>query len=151
MDPLLDRVSETLIDLGIHVTRGPGSVPGLVTEFPRKDQERYLQDVDVLLVSSRWRLSTAALENSTRLRGVVAPTIGVEAIDIDHATKLGILVGHGAIAQNYESMAEAALMLMLNLMYQLRAVEGVMNGLVDRKSTRLNSSHIQKSRMPSSA
>ena len=35
---------------------------------------------------------------------------------------------------------------------QIRAiVDGVAEALADRKSTRLNSSHIQKSRMPSSA
>ena len=37
----------------------------------------------------------------------------------------------------------------------LHTLEGLrahgMNGIVDRKSTRLNSSHTQKSRMPSSA
>ena len=32
-----------------------------------------------------------------------------------------------------------------------RVIEVVKGGLIDRKSTRLNSSHIQKSRMPSSA
>ena len=38
-----------------------------------------------------------------------------------------------------------------NLATPTVAIEQMMNGVQDRKSTRLNSSHIQKSRMPSSA
>ncbi|MDO8774433.1 MAG: hypothetical protein Q7K57_38110 [Burkholderiaceae bacterium] len=47
------------------------------------------------MVSSRWRVPAALLERSTRLRGLIAPSIGVETIDVNSATELGILIAHG--------------------------------------------------------
>ena len=68
------------------------------------------------------------MQSSKNLRIVAKYTIGVDDVDVDAATELGILVTHSPTESNWGGVAEG-----------------------DRKSTRLNSSHIQKSRMPSSA
>ena len=54
-----------------------------------------------------------------------------DTVELDRAGALTLLVGLGEIAQ------------------QITAVELIAGG--DRKSTRLNSSHVKRSRMPSSA
>ena len=53
------------------------------------------------------------LERAPRLRAVVTPWIGVEGIDVAAATALGIVVANGQVPENYLSMAEATIMLVL--------------------------------------
>ena len=54
-----------------------------------------------------------------RLKGIVFPTIGVEALDLAAADAAGLAVGNGATAEAIESMAEANVMLMAALMLDL--------------------------------
>jgi D-3-phosphoglycerate dehydrogenase len=63
------------------------------------------------------------LESAPRLSAVVTPSIGVETVDVEAASDLGILVANGAVPENHVSMAEASVMLMLNLFYGLRTTE----------------------------
>lgn len=55
----------------------------------------------------------ALLERAPKLRAVVTPWIGVEGIDVAAATALGIVVANGQVPENYLSMAEATIMLVL--------------------------------------
>jgi D-3-phosphoglycerate dehydrogenase len=55
------------------------------------------------------------LAASPRVRVVTSPIIGVEYIDVAAATDLGIVVAHGSIAENFEGMAEAGVMLVAAL------------------------------------
>ena len=50
-----------------------------------------------------------------------------------------------------EQLTSVALAVQRQDPLNLEALSAVATGIADRKSTRLNSSHIQKSRMPSSA
>lgn len=56
-------------------------------------------------------LPRAVLEASPRARVVTSPIIGVDHIDVAAASDLGVLVAHGAMAENFEGMAEAGVML----------------------------------------
>ena len=64
-------------------------------------------------------LGARELGAALRLRGIVSPTIGYEWIDEDAASALGIAVANGAVPENRESMAEAAVLLMLAALYDL--------------------------------
>jgi phosphoglycerate dehydrogenase-like enzyme len=66
-----------------------------VDEFPKyRYQEAELIDLagdsDILLVTTRDRVTRSIMEACTNLRGVVKGSIGVEKIDIKAATDLGI-------------------------------------------------------------
>jgi phosphoglycerate dehydrogenase-like enzyme len=61
----------------------------------------------------------SVLERSQRARLVVSQIIGTEFIDVDAATELGILVAHGAMAENFDGMAEAGVMLIAALRKRL--------------------------------
>ena len=54
-----------------------------------------------------------------RLKGIVFPTIGVEALDLAAADAAGLAVGNGATVEAIESMAEANVMLMAALLLDL--------------------------------
>jgi phosphoglycerate dehydrogenase-like enzyme len=66
------------------------------------------------------------MEAAPRLRAIVNPTIGLESIDLPAASELGIIVGHGATPQNFLSMAESTVMLMLMMLYQPMATQDVL-------------------------
>ncbi len=65
-----------------------------------------------------------------RLRAIVSPLLGHEWIDIPEATRRGIPVVNGEVAENRESMAEATIMLLLVLLYQLRETEAQLRVLL---------------------
>jgi len=56
-------------------------------------------------------LPREVLEASPRLRVITSPIIGVDHIDVGAASDLGVLVAHGAMAENFDGMAEAGVML----------------------------------------
>jgi phosphoglycerate dehydrogenase-like enzyme len=60
------------------------------------------------------------------LRAVMSPVTGTDGIDEAAATDLGIIVGNGQIPENYESMAEATVMLILACLYDLHGSEAVL-------------------------
>ncbi|MDR5836055.1 NAD(P)-dependent oxidoreductase [Caballeronia sp. LZ034LL] len=85
-------------------------------------------DVDVAVFSSRSRCPRALIDAAPRLRGIVAPTVGTETIDVAAASARGVLVGHGATQENVVSMAEATVMLMLSMLYRPDHTQQVLRG-----------------------
>jgi phosphoglycerate dehydrogenase-like enzyme len=64
-------------------------------------------------------LPRAVLERAPRTRVIASSIIGTEMIDVAAATDLGIVVAHGAVAENYDGMAEAGVMLIAALLKDL--------------------------------
>jgi len=54
-----------------------------------------------------------------RLRAVVSTVIGVDTIDLDAANDLGLIVGHGAMPENFLGVSEATVMLIAALLLDL--------------------------------
>jgi phosphoglycerate dehydrogenase-like enzyme len=66
-----------------------------------------------VLYGNGYRCTRPLLETAPRLRAVVNPWIGMEGFDIAAATALGIVVANGQVPENYLSVAEATIMLIL--------------------------------------
>ncbi len=103
-----------------------------VDEFPKyryQDAELIdlVTDSDILLVTSRDRVPEAIMEACENLRGVVKGSIGVETIDINAATDLGILVCNSPALENFTGLAEAVVGLMVILMKRLKLNEQVLH------------------------
>lgn len=71
------------------------------------------------------------------LRAIISPTIGYEWIDLEAATALDILVVNGEVPENYQSMAEAAVMLILASLYDLHGAEAELRGAGKRIQPRM--------------
>src|SRR5579864_7201311 len=70
------------------------------------------------------------LEYAPRLRAVITPWIGVEGIDVAAATALGIVVANGQVPENYLSMAEATIMLVLACLHNFpEKIDALRNNL----------------------
>jgi D-3-phosphoglycerate dehydrogenase len=66
-----------------------------------------------ILYGSGFPCTRTLLEEAPQLRAVISPWIGVEGIDIAAASALGIVVANGQVPENYLSVAEATIMLIL--------------------------------------
>ena len=106
----------------------PGSLeadmPGLVARCEIRltnaldgpDLASELADAEVL-VARRDYVGRASIASAARLRGIVTPGVGVEKVDLEAATGLGIVVANSP--GNSVTVAESALLLMLALAKQL--------------------------------
>ncbi len=57
------------------------------------------------------------------LRAIVTPSLGYEGIDISAATRRKISFANGRVAENFESVAEAAMLFMLMALYRIKDAE----------------------------
>jgi phosphoglycerate dehydrogenase-like enzyme len=78
-----------------------------------------LADIDVVLSMSGIELSEDQLDRLPRLRGLVSMVTGVEGVDRAAATGRSIVIANGHTPENYESMAEATILLILAGLYDL--------------------------------
>jgi len=129
LDPALDAIADALVQRGIKVIRGPQSIPGEKYTYPPESHADLFGQCDVLMFSSRSVGSRDTMLAASCCRAIVNPTIGLETVDLAAADELGIVVGHGAVPENYLGIAEAAVMLMLALRYGLHASEAVLQGI----------------------
>ena len=71
-------------------------------------------------------ITREVMTSMPKLRAVMSPVTGTDGIDEAAATELGVIVGNGQIPENYESMAEATIMLILACLYDLRESEAIL-------------------------
>jgi phosphoglycerate dehydrogenase-like enzyme len=132
LNEIFDQVTTMLQSQGIEVVRGPATTPGKKLVYPKELYTELFSQAEVMMFSSRSICSRDIMLAAPRLRGIVNPTIGVETVDLDAASELGILVGHGAIPEIFLSMAESTVMLMLMLLYNPKTTEEVLRGVRPR-------------------
>ena len=123
LEDVLDIAAEKLLALGWNVVRGPEITPGVPFRLTADQRQAMLEDADIIVASSRSRLSAEDLDTSPRLRALVFPTIGVDAVDLAACADRGLIVANGATPENFLAMSEATVMLMLVLLYRLHESE----------------------------
>lgn len=119
--PLLDGTAESLAREGHEVIRGPRNVVGQIKHYTAAERASLLNDADVAVFTARHACSRALMADAARLRGVCYPVTGIETLDLAAANELGLIVGHGAVQDNVMGMAEATVMLMLMLIYEVQS------------------------------
>jgi phosphoglycerate dehydrogenase-like enzyme len=112
--PCLDPVTDQLAANGLHVQRPDTLAPS---------DWHQLAKADVVVLTPRTQFTAAHIAAATQLKGIVFPTIGVEALDLAAATGHGIAIGFGATTEAIESMAEANALLIAALLLDLKGKE----------------------------
>lgn len=115
-----DFVRKELQEAGCELVLGQSD-----EEFP---EHRYtdqaltelIGDSDILLVPTRDAVRRAVMAACPRLRAVVKGSIGVEKIDVEAASELGILVCNSPAPENFIGLAEATVGLIVNLFKRLK-------------------------------
>jgi phosphoglycerate dehydrogenase-like enzyme len=123
--PLLTSVSDALRARGHTVLRGPPNEVGKIRRYAADELPSLFGQADIAIFTGRHQCSREVMTAAPRLRGVCFPFTGVETIDLEAANELGIVVGHGAVRGNVVGMAEATLMLMLMLVYDVQTNIGL--------------------------
>src|SRR2546422_1277776 len=118
-DRLGDQLTALLEEAGCQVVRGPQPRPPALTVFPKEEWPRWFGETDVLVVSPRDVCSREVMLAAPRLRAVVSTVIGVDTIDLDAANDMGLIVGHGAMPENFLGVSEATVMLIAALLLDL--------------------------------
>lgn len=128
-DFLGDRVASSLETSGCAVVRGPRPSPGrLMPALAVGDWERVLPVAECIVVSPRDSCTREMILKADRLRGIVSTVIGVDTIDMDAVEERGLVVGHGAMPENYVGVAEATVMFIAALSLELRRKEALIRG-----------------------
>jgi D-3-phosphoglycerate dehydrogenase len=122
-DRLGDQVTTLLEAAGCQVIRGPKPNPPALTVFPRGEWPRLFSETDAMVVSPRDLCPKEVMAAAPRLRAVVSAVIGVDTIDMEAANELGLIVGHGAMPENYLGVAESTVMLIAALLLDLHGKE----------------------------
>jgi phosphoglycerate dehydrogenase-like enzyme len=113
---LFSDVAARLGKLGI-ATRQYESAQACIADVKNRCQ------ADAMLAMHDFPLTREFLLSMPALRGVLSFVTGTEGYDEPAATDLGIVVANGQIPENFHSMAEATIMLMLAAFYDLRGAE----------------------------
>jgi D-3-phosphoglycerate dehydrogenase len=125
-DRLGDQLTNLLEAEGCQVIRGPKPNPPALTLIPEADWPQLFSETDVIVVSPRDVCSREVMEAAPRLRGVVSGVIGVDTIDMEAANDLGLIVGHGAMPENYLGVSESTVMLIAALCLDLHGKETIL-------------------------
>jgi D-3-phosphoglycerate dehydrogenase len=120
---LMDDIAIELRKRQIEVIRGRMATPPALTEYAREEWPALFGRADAMVITVRTRAPRALLESAPRLRGVVFPTIGTEAVDLADAHELGLIIGHGPTQENLIGMAESTVMLIAALFLDLPGKE----------------------------
>ncbi|MCB2006404.1 MAG: hypothetical protein KDH93_15415 [Rhodoferax sp.] len=135
LDAMLERLAQAMTEAGHRVIRGEPVAPGQVRMMKLGSSDvATLAQADVAVLTGRTPISEDGLAACHRLRGVVAPSIGVDFIDLHMASRLGVLVTNGATVECVVSTAEATVMLMLMLLYRPDWSQQVLQGTRERPS-----------------
>ena len=92
-----------------------------LTDFSRfaRESAELMKDAAAFITISNFPCDRALMEKGPRLLGIVSPFIGTEGIDEAAATELGIIVANGQVPENFLSMSESTVMLILASTYSL--------------------------------
>lgn len=108
--------SSCSIRFGPPPSEGPAG-----TRFSPDEIARYFGDVDAIVVGTGETISDDVVAGARRLSMVCCYYIGTEFIDVAACTARGVVVGFGAVPDNYLGVAEAIVMLATALMKELPA------------------------------
>jgi D-3-phosphoglycerate dehydrogenase len=84
-----------------------------------RDCTAVLASAAVLVAVSNFPCTRALMVRAPQLRALVSPFIGTEGFDEAAATALGIIVANGQVPENFLSMAESTILLILASLYSL--------------------------------
>lgn len=123
-DWISDVLANAIEDnIDCEIIRGPAAQPPQAKVYDPADYEELFGRTDYIVASPMSVISREIMESAPRLKGILSPVIGVESIDVDAATELGIAVGHGATPENFIGMAEATVLFMVALSLDMHAKE----------------------------
>jgi D-3-phosphoglycerate dehydrogenase / 2-oxoglutarate reductase len=120
-------VKEKIGDSGVQLLRDAGLEVEIGTAWDQEELERRIGEFDGILIRSATQLDAPLLERAERLKAVGRAGVGVDNVDVDAATKRGVIVAN-APQSNVITAAEHTLALLLALARKVPQAHGSLTG-----------------------
>ena len=125
-------VREKIGDSGVQLLRDAGLEVEIGIDWDQAELERRIGEFDGILIRSATQLDAGLLERAERLKAVGRAGVGVDNVDVEAATKRGVIVAN-APQSNVITAAEHTLALLLALARKVpQAHESLTGGAWER-------------------
>ena len=121
-------VQDALLNAGCELVLGKNHDEFPSYRYQRRELIDLIGDSDILLPSGRDFIGGDILDSCERLQAVVKTSIGIETVDVEAATELGVLCCNSPTPENYLGVAEATVGLMVALFKKLKFNESYLRG-----------------------
>ncbi|HUR71258.1 MAG TPA: NAD(P)-dependent oxidoreductase [Candidatus Limnocylindrales bacterium] len=118
-------VENTLREAGCELVLGKPQEDFRNFRYERKELINLVGDSQIIYPSGRDYIGGDVMDSCPELQAVVKSSIGIETVDVDAATDLGILCCNSPTPENYLGVAEATMGLMVALFKRLKLNEAV--------------------------
>ena len=122
----LKVAEEILRGAGCELVMGKNQDDFREYKYPRRELVELIGDSAVVFPSGRDIIGGEILDSCANLQAVVKSSIGIETVDVDAATDLGILCCNSPTPENYLGVAEATVGLMVMLFKRLKFNEALL-------------------------
>ena len=116
----LNLIGKLLRDAGCELVLGKSTEDFRTHKYARRELIDLVGDCPVIYPSGRDVISADILDSCPDLQAVVKSSIGIETVDVEAATDLGILCCNSPTPENYLGVAEATVGLMVALFKRLK-------------------------------
>ncbi len=120
-------VKEKIGESGVQLLRDAGLEVELGMDWDDAELERRIGEFDGILIRSATTLTAELLERADRLKAVGRAGVGVDNVDVDAATKRGVVVAN-APQSNVITAAEHTLAMLLALVRKVPQAHGSLTG-----------------------
>ena len=111
---------EILRNAGCELVMGKSQDDFRTFRYERRELINLIGDCPIVYPSGRDMIGADILDSCPDLQAVVKSSIGIETVDVDAATDLGILCCNSPTPENYMGVAEATMGLMVALFKRLK-------------------------------
>lgn len=128
--PMRITIAEDILrNAGCELVMGKPQDDFRTFRYERKELVNLIGDCSIVYPSGRDMIGADILDSCPDLQAVVKSSIGIETVDVDAATDLGILCCNSPTPENYLGVAEATMGLMVALFKRLKFNEAfIRNG-----------------------
>ena len=124
----LKLIEELLRKADCELVLGKNSEDFRAYKYERRELIDLIGDCAVVYPSGRDVIGADILDSCPALQAVVKSSIGIETVDVDAATDLGILCCNSPTPENYLGVAEATIGFMVALFKRLKLNEAFLRG-----------------------
>lgn len=124
----LKVAEETLRQAGCDLVLGKSQDEFREFRYERRELIQLIGDCAIVYPAGRDPIGADILDSCPNLQAVVKSSIGIETVDVDAATDLGIICCNSPTPENYMGVAEATLGLMVALFKRLKFNEAFLRG-----------------------